>query len=96
MIAPSTHNIIAAPSEPTALRIDDGVEKIPVPMIRPVMRKVVDHLWNYREGESVGVNASRSEGRSGDREKGKHTSLNVDLILCVPVRMLRLLSPSEY
>ena len=34
---PSTHNINAAPTLPTPCVIDDGVENIPVPMIRPTL-----------------------------------------------------------
>ena len=35
---PSTQSMSDAPTEPTEPRIDDGVEKMPVPMIRPTLR----------------------------------------------------------
>ena len=34
---PSTQSIKDAPTEPTDPRIEDGVEKIPVPIIRPTL-----------------------------------------------------------
>lgn len=37
---PSTQSISDAPTEPTPLRIEDGVEKMPVPMMRPTIRSV--------------------------------------------------------
>lgn len=36
---PVTHSIKDAPTDPTEPRIDDGVEKMPVPMIRPTLEK---------------------------------------------------------
>ena len=39
---PSTQTMSDAPMEPTPDRMDDGVEKISVPMIRPMMRSVHD------------------------------------------------------
>lgn len=35
--SPSTHNSNAAPTLPTPLVMDDGVEKMPVPMMRPTL-----------------------------------------------------------
>lgn len=34
---PKTQSIKEAPTDPTDPRIDDGVEKMPVPMIRPTL-----------------------------------------------------------
>ena len=39
--APSAHRNSEAPTEPTDLRIDDGVEKMPVPMICPILIAMV-------------------------------------------------------
>lgn len=36
---PRTHSMRDAPTDPTEPRIDDGVEKMPVPMIRPTLKK---------------------------------------------------------
>lgn len=36
---PRTHSIIEAPTEPTDPKIDEGVEKMPVPMIRPTLER---------------------------------------------------------
>jgi hypothetical protein len=38
-IKPRIQSIIEAPTEPTERRIEDGVENIPVPMIRPTLEK---------------------------------------------------------
>jgi len=34
---PSTQSIMDAPTDPTDSRMDDGVEKIPVPMMAPTL-----------------------------------------------------------
>lgn len=34
---PRTQSIMDAPTDPTDLRIDDGVEKMPVPMMWPTL-----------------------------------------------------------
>lgn len=36
--SPSTHRSIEAPKDPTPLTIEEGVEKIPVPIIRPILK----------------------------------------------------------
>jgi len=36
---PRTHNMREAPTEPTELRMEDGVENIPVPIIRPTLNE---------------------------------------------------------
>jgi hypothetical protein len=36
---PRTHNMREAPTEPTELRIEEGVENIPVPIIRPTLNE---------------------------------------------------------
>jgi hypothetical protein len=42
-MAPSTQRRRAAPTEPTEDVMLDGVENIPVPMIRPMLLKLEDH-----------------------------------------------------
>jgi hypothetical protein len=37
---PRTQSMSEAPTEPTPERMEDGVENIPVPMIRPTIRRV--------------------------------------------------------
>lgn len=85
---------MAAPKEPTAFRIDEGVEKIPVPMIRPVMRNVVDHLCDCIEvNRESFMCAARDTAEGGGKRR---TSPNASLILYAPVRPSRPSCPSEY
>jgi hypothetical protein len=52
---PMTQSIRDAPTDPTELRIDDGVENIPVPMMAPTL------VANVRKSE-------KSNGRVGSLE----------------------------
>ena len=46
---PRTQSIRDAPTEPTEPRMDDGVEKIPVPIIRPTLPVARVSVVNARE-----------------------------------------------
>lgn len=42
---PRTHNMREAPMEPTELRMEEGVENIPVPIIRPTLNEFTMIRW---------------------------------------------------
>ena len=64
MIAPMTHINRANPTEPVLANIDEGVAKIPVPMMRLKMRKMAETrpIVRFAAGTSSKDSPSRADG----------------------------------
>jgi len=84
MKSPASHRSIAAPTLPTPETIDEGVEKIPVPMMRPMLawNQCVDNRRCFLH------NSHQKGGRSQPKMPPKATDSILTQVLFASVRRI--------
>ena len=65
---PRAQSIKDAPTEPTEERIEEGVEKIPVPMIRPTLHENFRHVDQGKDG----LKSRHNHGTAEDTQVSAH------------------------